>query len=111
MLKKEESNMAIIKGDPVENATTYELYEVTSGGYTVTCKGGFNSNDYPFYVDGQRVYNSDGDQVFTGVSTIRLADDGNDEAEYAMDDNYNTVINEGETLTLTRDVTIAEIAH
>jgi hypothetical protein len=111
MLKKEVSNMSIIKGDSVENATTYELYEVTGGGYTVTCKADFNPNDYSFYVDDIRVSNSDVDQIFTDVRTIHLGDDYGGEVEHVADKDGNILLNEGETVVLTRDVVIARVEH
>lgn len=103
--------MAIIKGNAVANATTYELYEVKGDGYTVTVQSGYNPNEYPFYVDNQRVYNSDKEQVFTNVHTIRLGEDGGEETEYVLDGDYNEILHEGESLTLTKDIVITSIAH
>lgn len=103
--------MAIIKGNAVANATSYELYEVIESGYTVTIQGGCNSNNYPFFVDNQRVYYSEKEQVFTNVLTIRLDDNGEEESEYVMDGDYNEILHEGESLTLTKDIVITSIDH
>ena len=124
MLKKEVSNMAIIKGDSVENATTYELYEVTGGGYSLTfagsveelSQGDLGSHEFAISInDGAQEEIISG--TYEGVSTFSLYAIGGNGAQFIgayedgtdFDSGWLWETGGGEGFTLTQNLTITAI--
>ena len=115
--------MAIIKGNAVVNATSYELYEVTGVGYTVKIDSTQGSelldkgDRWDVYIDGVLKGNAavlDG-QSFTGASavTFKLTEDYGS-IKYMMGgetfilDHYDEKDEAERTVTLTADLTIID---
>lgn len=110
-----EARVAALEGGtalPQLDAPVIEVEGETAGGYTVTFTGNADTGRINIYVDDELVPSNNGEElVYHNISTIRMAENGDEESEYAMDDEWNIVVNEGETVTLTRDVIIHTIEH
>lgn len=66
--------MAIIKGNAVANATTYELYEVTGGGFTLSVFINYVAEFCDLLINGEKVTLQDGgrDVVYEDVNTFEV---------------------------------------
>ena len=96
--------MAIIKGNKVKNATSYELYEVLKG-YTLTFSNNCNGSRIRLYVNGVETPASGTYENVKYISYESLTG----EAEALFVENQPTIYADGVDYYLTSDLYITDI--
>lgn len=100
--------MAIIKGNAVANATSYELYEVTGGGYTLIFENCGQLDYWKLYINGELVKDAGASPAYSykNVVTVKMTGcNGGTPFGYFNGEEFTMPA----TFTLTKDSTISDI--